>query len=189
MAGRGRGRAALSFAAEQIGIAPGEALPGPVLQPPPLFPGLEFHPAELDLKPEYSKRLRYKKDILKYFSRSEEGKEREPRLLNWDVYPSELKPHFKKPAVKKPVLKRKANLEWLDALEKSEESGKEEKAEEVTPEEGAKEEGGEEEGELGDEEEADEEMDDGTDYNENYFDNGEGYLDDEDDNLDDGPIY
>lgn len=32
-------------------------------------------------------------------------------------------------------------------------------------------------------------MDDGTDYNQNYFDNGEGYLDDEDDNLDDGPIY
>lgn len=36
--------------------------------------------------------------------------------------------------------------------------------------------------------EEDEEMDDGTDYANNYFDNGEAY-DDEDDNLDDGPIY
>lgn len=34
----------------------------------------------------------------------------------------------------------------------------------------------------------DEEMDDGTDYANNYFDNGEGYEDD-DDNLEDGPIY
>lgn len=31
----------------------------------------------------------------------------------------------------------------------------------------------------------DDELDDGTDYNKNYFDNGEGYLDDEDDDLDD----
>lgn len=36
--------------------------------------------------------------------------------------------------------------------------------------------------------EEDEEMDDGTDYANNYFDNGEGY-EDEDDNLEDGPIY
>lgn len=33
----------------------------------------------------------------------------------------------------------------------------------------------------------DEELDDG-DYNTNYFDNGEGYLD-EDDDLDEGPCY
>lgn len=38
------------------------------------------------------------------------------------------------------------------------------------------------------EEEQDEEMDEGTDYVNNYFDNGEEY-EDEDDNLDDGPIY
>jgi DNA-directed RNA polymerase III subunit RPC7 len=32
-------------------------------------------------------------------------------------------------------------------------------------------------------------MDEGTDYINSYFDNGENYLDEEDDNLDDGPIY
>ena len=35
----------------------------------------------------------------------------------------------------------------------------------------------------------DEEMDDGTDYANNYFDNGEGYLDEDDDNLDEGGIF
>ncbi len=34
----------------------------------------------------------------------------------------------------------------------------------------------------------DEELDDGTDYNTNYFDNGERFLD-EDDDLDEGPCY
>ncbi|XP_050436609.1 DNA-directed RNA polymerase III subunit RPC7-like [Adelges cooleyi] len=48
----------------------------------------------------------------------------------------------------------------------------------------------EKEGEVNDiddklESEVDDELDDGTDYNKNYFDNGEGYLDDEDDGLDD----
>ncbi|EFN76844.1 DNA-directed RNA polymerase III subunit RPC7-like [Harpegnathos saltator] len=36
--------------------------------------------------------------------------------------------------------------------------------------------------------EIDEEMDDGTDYVNNYFDNGEGF-DDEEENQDDGPLY
>ena len=35
----------------------------------------------------------------------------------------------------------------------------------------------------------DEEMDDETDYARDYFDNGEGYLDEEEDNLDEGGIY
>jgi DNA-directed RNA polymerase III subunit RPC7 len=39
------------------------------------------------------------------------------------------------------------------------------------------------------EDDPDEEMDEGTDYINSYFDNGENYLDEEDDNLDDGPIY
>lgn len=39
-----------------------------------------------------------------------------------------------------------------------------------------------------DEEEEDEEMDGGTDYANNYFDNGEGF-DEEEDNLDEGGVY
>jgi len=40
-----------------------------------------------------------------------------------------------------------------------------------------------------DSDEIDEELDEGTDYANNFFDNGENYLDDEDDNLDEGGIY
>lgn len=35
----------------------------------------------------------------------------------------------------------------------------------------------------------DAELDDETDYINNYFDNGDGYFMDEDDNLDDGPLF
>lgn len=39
------------------------------------------------------------------------------------------------------------------------------------------------------ESDVDDELDDGTDYNKNYFDNGEGYLDDDDDLDDNDAIY
>lgn len=39
------------------------------------------------------------------------------------------------------------------------------------------------------EEEEDEEMDGGTDYANNYFDNGEDFDEDDNDNLDEGGIY
>jgi hypothetical protein len=43
MAGRGRGRGrTVSFNVEALGINRGDALPGPILQPPPLFPVNEF---------------------------------------------------------------------------------------------------------------------------------------------------
>ncbi|KAG8238227.1 hypothetical protein J437_LFUL017256 [Ladona fulva] len=53
---------------------------------------------------------------------------------------------------------------------------------------GEEEEGEEKEEEDEEEEDEDEEMDAGTDYISSYFDNGEGYLDDDDD-ADDGPTY
>jgi hypothetical protein len=39
------------------------------------------------------------------------------------------------------------------------------------------------------EEVEDAELDDETDYHNNYFDNGENFYADEDDALDDGPVY
>ena len=35
----------------------------------------------------------------------------------------------------------------------------------------------------------DEELDEGTDYANNFFDNGEGYLDEDDEGMDEGGIY
>lgn len=73
----------------------------------------------------------------------------------------------------------------LKALEETEgKAESEEEAEEEGAEEKEKEDEGEEE-EVEDEEELEEE----TDYISAYFDNGEGYLDDDDDKVDDGPVY
>jgi len=82
----------------------------------------------------------------------------------------------------------------LDELEKKEEqqSDAEGGGDEAEGKEEEEEKEGEgEEGAMDDmeEEDLDEEMDEGTDYINNYFDNGESYLDEEEDNLDDGPIY
>ncbi|XP_022187985.1 DNA-directed RNA polymerase III subunit RPC7-like [Nilaparvata lugens] len=128
-----------------------------------------------------------------------------PLTLDWTLFPAELCPAakgVKRPAPapstsKRPVKHVTLLLDELEKKEVKEEDDDEGKGAESSakPKEGEGEEGGNE-GERGDEEEdggewedADEEMDDGTDYNQNYFDNGEGYLDDSDDNLDDGPIY
>ncbi|XP_014677420.1 PREDICTED: DNA-directed RNA polymerase III subunit RPC7-like [Priapulus caudatus] len=47
----------------------------------------------------------------------------------------------------------------------------------------------EDENEVDEEDYDEEEMEEGTDYISTYFDNGENYGDDEDDNIDDGPVY
>ena len=82
----------------------------------------------------------------------------------------------------------------LEELEKKEEqqSDAEVGGDEVEGKEEEEEKEGEEEDGVMDEyeeDDPDEEMDEGTDYINSYFDNGESYLDEEDDNLDDGPIY
>ncbi|KAK3920872.1 DNA-directed RNA polymerase III subunit RPC7-like [Frankliniella fusca] len=83
----------------------------------------------------------------------------------------------------------------LEELEKREEQGSDADGEtEGQDTEGAKDENKENkdadsDAEEAEEEDVDEEMDDGTDYINSYFDNGEEYLDEEDDNLEDGPVY
>lgn len=100
---------------------------------------------------------------------------------DWRYFPSELRPKVlaKKIKCKPDDMKNLDINKKLEQLEKLEEKSVErvEKVEET-----------EEIEEEVMEEEQDEEMDDGTDYANNYFDNGEDY-EDEDDTLDDGPIY
>ncbi|KAK7791712.1 hypothetical protein R5R35_000286 [Gryllus longicercus] len=221
--GRGRGRGAMSFNVEQLGFGAGEALPGPVLQPPPLYPPLERRPVPLKsgseveyllaLKRDYVEFLKYSpayvlpaakvKDIERYsdYKNVETPNKNGALDYDWKRFPMELRPVAsvvkKKRPPPPPQIKGKSSKKVrfaedvstkLDELEKLEEQGDvEEKSEENKEEE--KEEGEQQEGELEEEEDQDEEMDDGTDYVNNYFDNGESYLDEEDDNLDDGPVY
>merc|ERR1711874_955770 len=105
-----------------------------------------------------------------------------PLDVDWRRFPKELRPGGlkKKRKGEKPNLikRQKVNVEEKNAGSEDEE----EKDENANSDDGRKE-------EVESEEEEDEEMDGGTDYANNYFDNGEGFLDEDEDNLDEGGIY
>lgn len=93
----------------------------------------------------------------------------------------DVKRKFAKPSVD--VEKTLAELENKETNESEEPENPEEKNKDEDEDE-------DEDKEPGDDEFYDEEeLEEDTDYNLTYFDNGEGYLDDDDDNLDDGPTY
>ena len=128
----------------------------------------------------------------------EEGEESQAGLqLDWSQLPEELSVQSggrrKKTNSSKVKLtaKKKSNIDiqrTLTALEQRE--NKSESDEKQETQDDSEEEEKEKLSEHGsDAGEPDEEMDGGTDYANNYFDNGEDYLDDEDDNLDEGGIY
>ncbi|CAN8011525.1 unnamed protein product [Ixodes persulcatus] len=212
MAGRGRGRGrGMSFNVEQLGLTRADAALPPILQPPPAYPPLEFSPAPLVNSEENIYLAALLRDqrrnmfesgfnvqplappqlVERYSDRYQAPKAPEV-VYDLSYFPAELrstKKVKKRPKVSKPS--KAANLDVqkkLQALEETEakagSAGEEEEEEEVKKEPGTGEEEGEEEEEL-DEEEMEEE----TDYASGYFDNGESYLDEEDDNLDDGPVY
>lgn len=209
----GRGRRARGRRKEVVDDVRGENVPPPIIQPPAMFPPLEFKPVPLIINEEqnymlalkqelrgtlrdsafYIQPVSIKKDIERYSDKYQQ-KDSAGNNIKWDFsrFPKELheirikkRRHSKQPNASK---KRKKNvsqddiknkLEQLETNEKSETSEEEQEEEKDDDEEGDK-----DEEELYDEEEQEE----GTDYIVNYFDNGEEYLDD-DDNLDDGPIY
>ncbi|ELU18684.1 hypothetical protein CAPTEDRAFT_131055 [Capitella teleta] len=214
MAGRGRGRGrGLSFNLENLGIGRGESIAGAKLLPPPTFPPLDFHPQPLIPGDEYVVQLKQdfrtamqesaffvrpsakRRDIERYSDKYQIGQTED---LDWDPdwsrLPSELNPKRRrkvravvapkiqmKPAKKIDVKEISAKIKVSsmeasrDAKEDEEnEEEEEEKEEEAAPEEEVYEE---------------EELEDDTDYNQTYFDNGENYGADEDDDLEEGPVY
>lgn len=205
----------MSISTEQLGFSKGETLPPPVLQPPPKYPLLEYKALPLtitnemsyllELKREFAEYMRespdnvlpvvIKKDIERYSDRYQDlitDKTSYETRYDWSRMPAELKPIVRKrkgQKVTKPVKKPKnvdveTKLQELEKKESTQQSDVEEEEKEEEETEEKEDEHVEEE----EEEIIDEEMDEGTDYANNYFDNGEGY-DEEDDNLDDGPIY
>ncbi|XP_053134834.1 DNA-directed RNA polymerase III subunit RPC7-like [Hemicordylus capensis] len=214
MAGRGgrwRGRGShMTFNLEAVGIAKGEALSPPTLQPSPLFPPLEYKPVPLQTGEEVEYMLALKQELrgamknLPYFIKPSAPQKDVERYSDkyqmsgpidsaiewnpdWRRLPKELKIRVRKirkqrasvlaPKRKTPVLVDKEEaIKKLETLEKKEEevtSEEEEEKEEA-------EEGKEEEEEEYDEEEFEEE----TDYIMSYFDNGEDFGGDSDDNMD-----
>lgn len=218
MAGRGRGRGGsnLSLTHEQLqslGIGRGENNPQNVA-PPPLFPKLEAKPLPLACDAATDYMLIVKDQFIEFLHESPafvkqkaqtDGVERysdkykmlaldakQGKILDcvWANMPIELRPQ----ANRTRVTSRKRKLDdptviakRLQTLEKKETQENGDNAENES-EEPTKKEADNDDEEIEDEQEEEFEMDDGTDYANNYFDNGEDY-DEEEDNLDDGPVY
>ncbi|XP_062820816.1 DNA-directed RNA polymerase III subunit RPC7-like [Anolis carolinensis] len=212
-AGRGRGRGGhMTFSVEAIGIiGKGEALPPPTLQPSPLFPPLEYKPLPLQTGEEVEYMLALKQELrgatknLPYFIKPSAPKKDVERYSDkyqisgpvdnaiewnpdWKRLPQELKIRVRKlrkqrVSVLAPKCKSQLPTDKEETIKKLETLEK--KEEEVTSEEEGEEEGNEEgKEEEGEEEYDEEEFEEETDYIMSYFDNGEDFGADSDDNMD-----
>lgn len=213
MAGRNRVKSGMSFTMEQLGLSKGEILPTPVLQPTYPMLDRKPLPVQIttemsylvELKRDFTEYMRessnnvqaivVNEDIERYCENCDEtitnydASEYESNY-NWSRMPMELKSLQKRKIQQqsaKPSKKRK--IKELDIETKLVELEKEEDTQHLDIEEEV-EEGEEDEDQeekinerVKDEEEIDEEMDDGTDYANEYFDTGENYYS-EDDNDD-----
>ncbi|XP_078390296.1 DNA-directed RNA polymerase III subunit RPC7-like isoform X2 [Cetorhinus maximus] len=171
MSGRARPQAPISLNVEAIGIGKGETLPPPTLQPAPLYPILSVIPT----------------------STSPRGQPTTPSNgtpVDWRRLPRELKIRIRKPAKDKiPVAGRKIKprtsvekeeiIKKLETLEKKEEAHSSDEEDEQEKEEEEKE---------NEEEYDEEEFEEETDYVMSYFDNGEEFGGDSDENMDEA-IY
>ncbi|KAL7733246.1 hypothetical protein ACLKA6_004751 [Drosophila palustris] len=213
MAGRGRGGKTGSLTAEQMQAlgCVGKDMPQVQSAPPPTFPPVLNKPITLETTATQSYQLLWKEDFLNrirdspYYiiSASQEKKKtdvkdwREKALerlknraqpeFNYKAMPRELNSTSRKrPAgeLKPKQVAKKTNIEdRLKQLEQKElKSGGDNDNEEV------KQESDSEHEEEDPEAAADDEMDEENDYANDYFDNGEAYNE-EDDNMDDGPVY
>ncbi|XP_059195606.1 RNA polymerase III subunit GL b [Centropristis striata] len=216
MAGRGgRGRRMMSFSVEAVGINRGESLPPSIHQPTPLFPVMEQKPLPLTggeeeeyllaLKQEFRGAMKSlpcfiqpaaaHRDVERY-SDKYHSSEQTDALTGWTPdakrFPKELsvsavrRPDRLHSGQKKKKVKEKEEvLLKLETLQKKEEQQSSEEEEEEGEEKKKKQEEEEAEGE---EEYDEEEFEEETDYVMSYFDNGEEFGGDSDDNMDEA-IY
>ncbi|XP_042632637.1 DNA-directed RNA polymerase III subunit RPC7-like isoform X2 [Cyprinus carpio] len=214
MAGsRGRGRSQFTFNVDALGFGRGDSLPTSAQTPSPLFPPMQFRPVPLQtgeevdymlaLKQElrassknlpfHIKAARTKTDVARYSDKYQNGELKNNCIEwspDWSRMPKELCIKVRKPRKTgaKPQLKQKPKvaakkeevLQKLETLEKREE---EQHSEEEEDEE-KKKQNDEEEGPDADEDYDEEEIEDETDYIMSYFDNGEDFGADSDDNMD-----
>ncbi|CAM4634147.1 hypothetical protein PO909_004684 [Leuciscus waleckii] len=212
--GRGRGRSQFTFSVDALGFGRGDSLPTSTHTPSPIFPPMQFRPVplltgeEVDymlaLKQELrasSKNLpfniraaRTKTDVARYSDKYQNGEPKNNTIEwspDWSRLPKELCIKVRKPRKTligaKSQLKRKPKvvagkeevLQKLETLEKREQEQNSEEEEE----EGKKKQNDEEEPDV-DEDYVEEEIEDETDYIMSYFDNGEEFGADSDDNMD-----
>lgn len=217
MAGRGRGLRNLSFNVDAVGLSRGEGLPPGLQQPTPVFPVMEQKPLPLTGGEEAEYLLALKQDFrgamkslpcfiqpaaaqrdVERYSDKYHGSEQTDDLFDWAPdwkrFPKELRIHVKKPSrvgvsLKSEPEKKKKVKEKEEVLLKLETLEKKEEQESSDEEEGQEKKKQQEEEEADAEEEYDEEeFEEETDYIMSYFDNGEEFGGDSDDNMDEA-IY
>lgn len=214
--GRGKGMSLEQLGVQKGEVLPDRIVGPPETYPPlefrPVQPTQEKNLAEsylLVVKKEYREHMQNsqfyiqpgvkRKDIERYSDRYQLLASHRGQLsLNWSRFPKELHPTSmsilrkkrKKESEKVKVNVKKARTkdmnvsETLEALEKAEAMGTEGNEEDER--ENADKAEVEDVEEL---EEVDEELDEGTDYFNSYFDNGDNYLDEEDDALEEGGVF
>ncbi|XP_049433895.1 DNA-directed RNA polymerase III subunit RPC7 [Epinephelus fuscoguttatus] len=215
MAGKGRGVAAFTFNIEALGIGRG-SMPEARVGPSPLFPNTDFKPVPLKagededymlaLKQEMRGAMQRRPHNIKPLSNKAEVERYTERYLklrqiededwtpDWNHLPKELMPQTKKPRAK-PGTKKKAVkisrketeavLSKLDELAKRDDGNPEKSDDETEKKKGNEEDEEEIEAEEYDEEDVEEE----NDYIDSYFDNGEDFAADSDDNMDGEATY
>ncbi|XP_014033169.1 DNA-directed RNA polymerase III subunit RPC7-like [Salmo salar] len=209
--GRGRGRGQMTFNLEDLGIGRGDSLPPTTFKPSPLFPPMPVQPVPLQtgeeveymlaLKQElraanktlpfYIRRAAPKRDVDRYSDKYQSGEPKDSAIEwspDWSRLPKELCIKVRKPLAKrhppqvkqpkKPLVGKEEILTKLETLEKKEEAVNSEEEED-----GEKKKTNEEE-EQAEEEDYEEDFEEDTDYIMSYFDNGEEFGGDSDDNMD-----
>lgn len=166
--------------------------------PPPIFPPLLSKPLKLKSTPDLDYKILWNEEFMLsmrdspyYLSKDNNNGQStgKPKFI-YSHMPAELRPNYIKkskadstggtaPLKKKKVVDLDTRLKILE--EKELKIKKEPGEVKEEPE-------SEDEEEQIEEDPMDEEMDEENDYGNNYFDNGEAFNE-EDDNLDDGPIY
>nr|XP_048279915.1 DNA-directed RNA polymerase III subunit RPC7 isoform X2 [Myodes glareolus] len=201
MAGnRGRGRAAFTFNIEAVGFSRGDKLPDVVLKPPPLFPDTDFKAVPLRTGEDEEYMLALKQELretvkrMPYFIEAPEEKQDNIERYSkryMKVYKEEWIPVDPKSKMAKDAYRGSSLINSADVLKKIEELEKrgdgERSDEENEDKEGGKvkDEDGEDDSDNSEEEEYDEEeQEEENDYINSYFDNGDDFYADSDDNMD-----
>ncbi|CAB1416273.1 unnamed protein product [Pleuronectes platessa] len=213
MAGRGRGRRMMSFSVDAVGINRGDTLPPTIQQPTPAYPAMENKPLPLAageeaeymlaLKQEFRGAMRSlpcfiqpaapHRDVERYSDKYHSSEPTDSLITwtpDWRSLPRELRvarlPRRDGVSVSRSVpsgqirqVKEKEEiLLKLESLEQKEQQGSSEE------EEGEEKKKQEEEEAEGEEEYDEEEFGEETDYIMSYFDNGEEFGGDSDENMD-----
>ncbi|KAK0096580.1 hypothetical protein PV326_005076 [Microctonus aethiopoides] len=187
--GRGRGKPPAPMAPEQIGTGKDEQLLV-ILHPPPKYPPLEYKAPEFICSTELSYLIELKRSFNETMQESPNNVELKVLTNDIERYSDVYK------QMMQPEVNYDQHYDWTlipselmpTALKRKRETMQDSDTEETAKADGDDEEKDPDENVEDEEVEVDEEMDDGTDYYNNYFDNGEGY-DEEDDNLDDGATF